>query len=89
MIVAASDRRPVSSCSRSSAGQVAIAMVVAHISPLRNGSSVHKLPTISTPNHDNRQHGARDVGRVLHFAWLPRTLRQRLVNLPNTAVTSA
>jgi len=50
MIAAASGRRPpVARCRRNSSGQVAIAMVVAQISPLRNGSNVHALPSSSAP----------------------------------------
>jgi hypothetical protein len=50
MIATARPRRPpVSRCSRSKAGQVAMAIVVAQIVPLRNGSSVQKLPASRMP----------------------------------------
>ena len=50
MIAAASPRRPpVSPCSRNSAGQVAITIVVAQIKPLRKGNSVQRLPSSSAP----------------------------------------
>ena len=47
MITAATERRPPTTCcSRTSVGHVATAMVVAQTRALRNGSSVHALPTI-------------------------------------------
>jgi hypothetical protein len=52
----------VSPCSRNSAGQVATTIVVAQITPLRKGNSVHRLPDQQHADHENRQHDPRDIG---------------------------
>jgi hypothetical protein len=46
---------------RINAGQVATVMVVAQINPLRNGSSVKKLPANSMPITDYPQHDSCDI----------------------------
>ena len=64
MIATASGRRPpVSRCTRNNVGQVATAIVVAQIIPLRNGSSVQALPASSAPMTRTKR-----TTRVISFA---------------------